>query len=171
MAETVTPLQRSDQPNRRRGTIGRSVSLLGTIRGRILVAFLAMSVITGALGGYAALGMRHAGVLVAKTFDESLMSINYARAAAADFAAMQAAFTRRTVTRDAEIARKLDSSVEELGQSLSEDLQIAAERSHSQRATQGATKRASPRTTRRMKRTAPQRAAGRSMPGPRMQFP
>src|SRR5580704_11214858 len=121
-----------------RWTIAGAVSRLGTIRGRILIAFLAMSVITGALGGYAALGMMRAGVLVAKTFDESLMSINYARAAAADFAAMQAAFTRRTVTRDAEVAHKLDQTVDELGKSLSEDLQIAAERSHSPRAAQAA---------------------------------
>ena len=37
-----------------------------------------MSVITGILGGYATMGIRRAGVLVDKTFDESLMSINYA---------------------------------------------------------------------------------------------
>ena len=69
--------------------------LTQTIRGRILIAFLAMSMITAALGGYAALGIRRAGVLVTKTYDESLMSINYARAASADFADMQVAFARR----------------------------------------------------------------------------
>ena len=63
-----------------------ATAFLGTIRGRILIAFLFMSMITGALGGYAAMGMKQTGILVAKTFDESLMSINYARAAAADFA-------------------------------------------------------------------------------------
>ncbi|MGB6751371.1 MAG: hypothetical protein WBE82_17175 [Xanthobacteraceae bacterium] len=47
-----------------------------TIRGRILVAFLIMSVITAAVGGYAVMGIKNAGVLVDKTFDESLMSIN-----------------------------------------------------------------------------------------------
>jgi hypothetical protein len=45
----------------------------GTIRGWILIAFLAMSVITGALGVYTALGIKGAGVLVTKTFDQSLM--------------------------------------------------------------------------------------------------
>jgi diguanylate cyclase (GGDEF)-like protein len=138
MANIATASERLKEPNWRRWTIAGCVSLLGTIRGRILIAFLAMSVITGALGGYAALGMRHAGVLVAKTFDESLMSINYARAAAADFAAMQAAFTRRLVTRDATVRQKLDQTIDGLGQSLSEDLQIAAERSHSARAAQAA---------------------------------
>ncbi len=43
------------------------------------------------------LGISRAGTLVAKTFDESLMSINYARAAAADFASMRAAFARRWI--------------------------------------------------------------------------
>ncbi|MGB6448479.1 MAG: hypothetical protein WBD83_24665 [Xanthobacteraceae bacterium] len=47
-----------------------------TIRGRILVAFLIMSVITAAVGGYAVMGIKNAGVLVDKTFDGSLMSIN-----------------------------------------------------------------------------------------------
>src|ERR1700721_3580046 len=136
MANIATASERLKEPNWRRWMIAGCVSLLGTIRGRILIAFLAMSVITGALGGYAALGMRHAGVLVAKTFDESLMSINSARAAAADFAAMQAAFTRRLVTRDATVRQKLDQTIDGLGQSLSEDLQIAAERSHSARAAQ-----------------------------------
>jgi Four helix bundle sensory module for signal transduction len=80
----------------RRG-VARTASLCMTIRGRILIAFLIMSVITAALGAYAILGIRNAGVLVDKTFDESLMSINYARAAAADFAAMRAAFARLAV--------------------------------------------------------------------------
>ena len=53
-----------------------------TIRGRILVAFLIIGVITAAVGGYAIRGIENAGLLVDKTFDESLMSINYARAAA-----------------------------------------------------------------------------------------
>lgn len=57
----------------------------GSIRTQILIFCLAMSAIVVALGGYATLGIRHAGDLVARTFDESLMSINYARAAGADF--------------------------------------------------------------------------------------
>jgi hypothetical protein len=65
-----------------------------TIRGRILIAFLVMSAITGALGVYTTKSTRDTGTLVEKTFDRSLMSINYARAAATDFAAMRAAFAR-----------------------------------------------------------------------------
>ena len=138
MSECATAIQSAGSPNGPRWAIARGLSQLGTIRGRILIAFLAMSVITGALGGYAALGMMHAGRLVAKTFDESLMSINYARAAAADFAAMQAAFTRRSIASDAGVRQKLDETIDGLEHSLSEDLQIAAERSHSTRAVRAA---------------------------------
>src|SRR5690349_3866565 len=83
-----------------RDAVARLASLSMTIRGRILIAFLIMTVITGGLGVYATFGIRHAGILVDKTFDESLMSINYARAAAADFAAMRAAFTRQWIATD-----------------------------------------------------------------------
>jgi diguanylate cyclase (GGDEF)-like protein len=109
-----------------------------TIRGRILIAFLVMSMITAALGSYAANGISRAGVLVAKTFDESLMSINYARAAAADFAAMRAAFARRFIASDDEMRAKLDDKVDAWSRSLADDLAIAAERSQSRRAVQAA---------------------------------
>ena len=81
-----------------------------------------MSMITAALGVYAVLGINRAGVLVAKTFDESLMSINYARAAAADFASMQAAFARRWIASDSEMRAQLDDKVDTWGQSLADDL-------------------------------------------------
>jgi Four helix bundle sensory module for signal transduction len=78
-----------------------AISRFRTIRGRIIIAFLITSVITGVLGAYATMNIRRAGVLVEKTFDQSLMSINYARAAATDFAAMQAAFARRLMASNA----------------------------------------------------------------------
>jgi diguanylate cyclase (GGDEF)-like protein len=115
-----------------------ATAFLGTIRGRILIAFLFMSMITGALGGYAAMGMKQTGILVAKTFDESLMSINYARAAAADFAAMQAAFARRWINSDSDARAALDQTVKSLSRSFADDLKIAAERSQSVRAAQAA---------------------------------
>jgi diguanylate cyclase (GGDEF)-like protein len=118
--------------------VARLAALCMTIRGRILVAFLVMSVITAALGGYAAFGIRNAGVLVDKTFDESLMSINYARAAAADFAAMRAAFARQWIAADPQMRRRLEDEIEKLSDSLSADLKIAAERSQSVRATRAA---------------------------------
>jgi diguanylate cyclase (GGDEF)-like protein len=109
-----------------------------TIRGRILVAFLIMSVITAAVGGYAIMGIKNAGVLVDKTFDESLMSINYARAAASDFAAMRASFARRVLADDPRQRAAFDSEVENLSVSLSQDLKISAARSQSARAARAA---------------------------------
>src|ERR1700689_3233734 len=120
-----------------RGQHGAS-ALRMSIRGRILVAFLVMSVITAAVGAYATMGVRNAGLLVDKTFDESLMSINYARAAAADFAAMRAAFARRWIATDAVMRAALDKEIEKLNKSLEEDIAIAAARSQSVRATRAA---------------------------------
>ena len=116
----------------------RVAAKLTTIRSQILVAFLAMSLITGALGGYAASNIRYAGVLVAETFDKSLMSINYARAAAADFAAMQATLMRCWLTTDPIAQGELTTKIEALAKSFDEDLAIAAERSQSPRATRAA---------------------------------
>jgi hypothetical protein len=110
-----------------------------TIRGRILVAFLVMSVITASVGGYAAFGIRDAGILVDKTFDESLMSINYARAAATDFAAMRAAFARQWIATDPEMRAQLDTEIAKLNKTLSDDLKIAVQRSQSPRAARAAT--------------------------------
>jgi len=109
-----------------------------TIRGRILVAFLVMSVITAALGAYATMGVRNAGLLVDKTFDESLMSINYARAAATDFAAMRAAFARRWIATDPATRAALDREIAKLNKTFSQDIAIAAQRSQSVRATRAA---------------------------------
>jgi hypothetical protein len=121
-----------------RDAVARAASLGMTIRGRILIAFLIMSVITGGLGIYATFGIRHAGILVDKTFDESLMSINYARAAAADFAGMRAAFMRQWIATDPSMRAELGKQIGKLSASLAEDLQIATERSQSIRAARAA---------------------------------
>jgi diguanylate cyclase (GGDEF)-like protein len=116
------------------GTPRRVADRLSTIRGRIFIAFLIMSLITGALGIYATLGIRQAGFLVNRTYDQSLMSINYARAAATDFAKMRAVFVRRTIAPDAATRARLDAELAELAINLAEDLTIAVERSQSDRA-------------------------------------
>ncbi len=121
-----------------RDAVARAASLYMTIRGRILIAFLIMTLITGGLGIYATFGIRHAGILVDKTFDESLMSINYARAAAADFAAMRAAFMRQWIGNDPATRAELDKQIDKLSASLAEDLQIATDRSQSRRAARAA---------------------------------
>ncbi|EKS29584.1 EAL domain-containing protein [Afipia felis] len=108
-----------------------AVTVKGTIRTQILICCLLMSAIIAALGVYATSGIRHAADLVAKTFDESLMSINYARATAADFSNMRAASARRLVSKDPESRAALDKEIDNLVKTLHEDLNIAAERSQS----------------------------------------
>ncbi len=105
-----------------------------TIRGRILFAFLTMSLLTGALGLYAIGGIQRVGDLVYRTYDESLMSINYARATAADFAKMRAAFARRSVAAEPAVVASLDGEITDLATALAEDLAIAVERAQSERA-------------------------------------
>ncbi|WP_246725078.1 EAL domain-containing protein [Beijerinckia sp. L45] len=112
----------------------RSGSSVKTIRSRILFAFLVMTLITSVLGLYAAYDIRRAGGLVSKTFDKSLMAINYARAASADFNAIQAAFARQLLTSDHATRVMLDAKMTELEKSLNDDLSIAMERSQSDRA-------------------------------------
>lgn len=112
----------------------------GSIRTAIVMFCLALSAIAAALGGYATLGIRHAGDLVAKTFDESLMSINYARAAGADFAAMRVAASKRLISHDPAARARFDAEIEGLAKTLGEDVTIAAERSQSARAGKAAAK-------------------------------
>jgi len=120
------------------GVLARAAASLRTIRGRILVAFAVMTLITAALAGYAINGVRDAGVLVQKTYDESLMSINYARAAAADFASMRATFARRWIADDPKMRADLDLKIAALERTLKEDLGIAVQRSQSARAREAA---------------------------------
>jgi diguanylate cyclase (GGDEF)-like protein len=133
MREPETTTDRGDTSRLLRAA--RAVAALsGTIRGRIFVAFLGMSLLSGALGLYAVVAISHIGALINRTYDESLMSINYARATAADFAKMRTAFARRMHTHDHAEAAKLDAEIAELATTLAEDLTIAVERSQSDRA-------------------------------------
>ncbi|MCJ2037035.1 EAL domain-containing protein [Methylobacterium sp. J-068] len=127
--ETPIPMR----PRRRAAdTVG---AMLGTIRGRIVIAFLVMSAITGALGLSAASSIRRADELVSQTFDRSLMSINYARAAATDFAGMRTVEARRGLAADPAARALLDERFASLERLLAEDLEIAVERAQSDRAT------------------------------------
>src|SRR5262249_7012925 len=74
------------------------------------------------------------GILVDKTYDESLMAINYARAAATDFAAIRAAFARQWIATDVGMRDKLAADITMLAQTLTEDLGVAVQRSQSNRA-------------------------------------
>lgn len=111
---------------------------VATIKARIFIAFFAMSLLSGGLGFYAIVAITHVGDLVGRTYDQSLMSINYARATAADFAKMRAAFARQVLTKDHAVAAKLDATIVELHTTLAEDLTIAVERAQSDRAVRAA---------------------------------
>ena len=123
-----------------RRTVVRAARFCKTIRGQIFVAFLVMTLITGALGAYATLGIKDDGILVRKTYDQSLMAINYARAAAADFANMRAAFARRWIAENPAVREAADHKIELLAKTLKDDLAIAAQRSQSGRAHNAATR-------------------------------
>ncbi len=106
-----------------------------TIRRKILLALLAMSGITAVLGVYAVHGVRLSGDLVVETFDQALMSIDYARAAATDFAAMEAVLARRRLdAADPVRVAALDARQGELADTIADDLAIAGERAVSVRA-------------------------------------
>jgi diguanylate cyclase (GGDEF)-like protein len=114
------------------------VSFFMTIRGRILVAFLIMSAITATLGGYAVHGIKDAGVLVDKTYDQSLMSINYARAAATDFNAVRAVLVRLWIATDPKMRDHLDRELQALHKTLADDLAVTMQRSQSPHAHEAA---------------------------------
>lgn len=63
------------------------------------MAFLCMTLITVGLGAYAAKNIAEGARLVVETFDHSLQSISFARAAAVDFATMEGLAARRRLTR------------------------------------------------------------------------
>ena len=116
----------------------RLLAMAGTIRSQILLAFLVMTAITGVIGFHASYRIEHGGALVTETYDGSLMAINYARAASADFALMQVVAARYAQALDERSRTELDARLAGLGRSLAEDLEIAAERSQSARAAQTA---------------------------------
>ena len=62
-----------------------------TIRGKIILAFVAIAMITGALGVHVIRSLSESGRLVGRIYDGPLLAIHHARLAAADFAALEAA--------------------------------------------------------------------------------
>ncbi len=116
----------------------RLLALVRTIRGQILLAFLVMTVLAGVIDLDASYRIERGGALVTETYDGSLMAINYARAAAADFALMQVAGLRLTQVTDRTPQSLLEGQLAELMQSLVEDLEIASDRSQSPRSKQAA---------------------------------
>ncbi len=129
-------MQHSSQPKVALPARPRRAAALGTLRGKISMAFIAMSLITAALGWFAYNSVGLAGQLVVETFDKSLQAINYARAAAADFASLEEVLARSRYAGAEEpgVAERVSA----LTDSLREDLQIAGDRAQSSRATRAA---------------------------------
>ncbi|KIU33297.1 deubiquitinase [Methylobacterium radiotolerans] len=133
MRDPETPTDCGDRAGRSRA----AATLTGrvtTIRAAVGVAFLCVALLLGALALSTGLAILQVGGLATRTYDESLTSISFARAAAADFAKMRTTLIRRMQARDGAEVAKRDSEITDLSAVLAEDLVIAAERAQSERA-------------------------------------
>jgi signal transduction histidine kinase/HAMP domain-containing protein len=99
-----------------------------SIGAKLFGAFVAMSLITGALGGYGAYVLSGAGGIVVDTYDRPLMAINFARSASLNFMQMDKEVLRRKLVPTAERAA-VDARIEQLTESFGEDLAVAEQRS------------------------------------------
>ncbi len=105
-----------------------------TIRASIMLGFTLMCLFTGTVGYYSYQSIKQSAKLVLDIYDRSLMSIDYARAAQADFAAMQTSTLRERLMEDPERRKELSRQSDDLANSVFEDLEISAQRSKSARA-------------------------------------
>jgi hypothetical protein len=99
MRDPETPTDCGDRAGRSRA----AATLTGrvtTIRAAVGVAFLCVALLLGALALSTGLAILQVGGLATRTYDESLTSISFARAAAADFAKMRTTLIRRMQARD-----------------------------------------------------------------------
>jgi signal transduction histidine kinase len=98
-----------------------------TIRGKIMLAFTVMAMITAALGMYAVRSVVESGHLVVRIYDKPLMAISYARLAQADFNALELAIER--LARDPDSMDVSDARIVELDHAVRADIAVAEERS------------------------------------------
>src|SRR5579872_1451214 len=101
---------------------------LRTIRAQIFIGFVAMSILTGALGAFAIYATARAGHIVADIYDRPLMAINFARAASSTFAQMENGLLRSQLS-GAPVDGK--TPLAQLSQNFFEDLTVAQQRSMS----------------------------------------
>src|SRR5436853_6442628 len=93
-----------------------------TIRASIFLGFALMCAFTGLLGYSSAQMIKQSAALVVEMFDRSLMSIDYARAAGADFAAMQTGFLRLYLTTSFSRRKELETELDVLAETFYQDL-------------------------------------------------
>src|ERR1700733_14526283 len=101
---------------------------LRTIRGQIFLGFIAMSALTGALGGYGIYATSRANRIVVNVYDRPLMAINFARSASATFAQMKNDLLQARLTPDAPAS---PVALDRLAGSFFGDLTVAQDRSMS----------------------------------------
>ncbi|HEX3861426.1 MAG TPA: ATP-binding protein [Stellaceae bacterium] len=94
----------------------------------IFIAFVAMGIITAALGGYGLIVLSAAGRVVTDTYDRSLMTVSYARSASLDFSRMETETLRRSVAPPGARA-PIDARLDGLITNFDGDLGVVDERS------------------------------------------
>ena len=111
---------------------------LRSVAGKLFGGFLAMALLIAALGGFALSALGQAGGVVEDTYDRPLMAVNFARSASQTFAMLEIESLRAqggteadtvVVDRQAQVER-----FDELSARFAADLQVARERSISDRA-------------------------------------
>ncbi len=100
----------------------------GSVGAKIFGAFVVMSLIIGALGGYGLYVLSAAGKIVVDTYDRPLMAINFSRSASLVFSQMDKELLQwRTAPAVGQAA--IDRTLDNLTISFFEDLQVASQRS------------------------------------------
>jgi diguanylate cyclase (GGDEF)-like protein len=103
------------------------------IRQSVLLGFVLMCSFTGAVGYYSATKIRQSAGLVVGLFDQSLMPIDYARAAATDFANMQTNFLRQRLAIQTQTLHDLEARGQSLAETFKADLGVSAQRAQTTR--------------------------------------
>ncbi|HWD58406.1 MAG TPA: ATP-binding protein [Stellaceae bacterium] len=104
-----------------------SFNPLRTIRAQICLGFVAMGVLTGALGGYGIYAASRANRIVVDIYDRPLMAINFARSASATFGQMENHLQAQLAGHEPSMPVSLDH----LADSFFGDLAVAKQRSMS----------------------------------------
>jgi len=106
-----------------------------TIRGKLVIAFLALAGLGAAGGAYSISSVRSAAEMVVETYDKPLMSISYARAAMYDFAIMERTLHKYDARRHYDGAREaLDAELATLHHGIEGNMDVARERALSKEA-------------------------------------
>src|SRR6185437_3202066 len=102
------------------------------ISAKIMLGFVAMAVMIGALGGYGFYVLDAAGKIIASTYDRPLMTVNYGRSASQIFTQMDKELFRRQYASPAE-RDVIDDEIPQLQKNFRDDLAKARERALSDR--------------------------------------